>query len=81
MAAAQQGMKMGGYRGNIPNPQAEGAAVSLHRNLARYMGTGAPRPSTDSHPLWWSVRRSCGGQGRRTCVRRDRPMNPWERHF
>jgi phenylpropionate dioxygenase-like ring-hydroxylating dioxygenase large terminal subunit len=44
MAAVQQGMKMGGYRGNIPNPKAEGAVVSLHRNLARYMGTGAPQP-------------------------------------
>jgi nitrite reductase/ring-hydroxylating ferredoxin subunit len=44
MAAVQQGMKMDGFRGNIPNPKAEGAVVSLHRNLARYMGTGAPRP-------------------------------------
>jgi phenylpropionate dioxygenase-like ring-hydroxylating dioxygenase large terminal subunit len=44
MAAVQQGMKAGGYRGNIPNPKAEGAVISLHRNLARYMGTGAPRP-------------------------------------
>jgi hypothetical protein len=44
MAAVQQGMKNAGYRGNIPNPKAEGAVVSLHRNLARYMGTGAPRP-------------------------------------
>jgi phenylpropionate dioxygenase-like ring-hydroxylating dioxygenase large terminal subunit len=44
MAAVQQGMKNGGYRGAIPNPKAEGAVASLHRNLARYMGTGAPRP-------------------------------------
>ena len=44
MAAVQQGMKMAGHRGNIPNPKAEGAVVSLHRNLARYMGTGAPQP-------------------------------------
>jgi nitrite reductase/ring-hydroxylating ferredoxin subunit len=44
MAAVQQGMKAGGYRGNIPNPKAEGAVVSLHRNLARYMGTGTPKP-------------------------------------
>jgi phenylpropionate dioxygenase-like ring-hydroxylating dioxygenase large terminal subunit len=44
MAAVQQGMKMGGYRGNIPNPKAEGAVISLHRNLARYMGAGAPEP-------------------------------------
>jgi phenylpropionate dioxygenase-like ring-hydroxylating dioxygenase large terminal subunit len=43
MAAVQQGMKNVGFRGNIPNPKAEGAVVSLHRNLARYMGTGAPQ--------------------------------------
>lgn len=43
MAAVQRGMKNIGYRGNIPNPKAEGAVVSLHRNLARYMGTGAPK--------------------------------------
>ena len=42
MAAVQQGMKMDGYRGNIPNPKAEGAVISLHTNLAKYMGTGAP---------------------------------------
>lgn len=44
MAAVQQGMKNVGYRGNIPNPKAEGAVLSLHRNLANYMGTGAPVP-------------------------------------
>jgi len=44
MAAVQQGMKNGGFRGALPNPKAEGAVSSLHRNLARYMGTGAPRP-------------------------------------
>lgn len=42
MAAVQQGMKNVGFRGNIPNPKNEGAVISLHRNLARYMGTGAP---------------------------------------
>ncbi|QIG81546.1 aromatic ring-hydroxylating oxygenase subunit alpha [Stakelama tenebrarum] len=42
MAAVQQGMKMDGYRGNIPNPKSEGAVISLHRNLANYMGTGFP---------------------------------------
>jgi phenylpropionate dioxygenase-like ring-hydroxylating dioxygenase large terminal subunit len=47
MAAVQQGMKSGGYRGNVPNPKAEGAVVSLHRNLARYMDTGTPRPLRD----------------------------------
>ncbi|WP_317932771.1 aromatic ring-hydroxylating dioxygenase subunit alpha [Halioxenophilus sp. WMMB6] len=44
MAAVQAGMRNGGYRGNIPNPKAEGAVISLHRNLAKYMGTGAPEP-------------------------------------
>ncbi|MEG3143618.1 aromatic ring-hydroxylating dioxygenase subunit alpha [Sphingomonas sp. RT2P30] len=44
MVAVQQGMKIDGYRGNIPNPKSEGAVISLHRNLAEYMGTGAPEP-------------------------------------
>jgi len=44
MAAVQQGMKNGGFRGPLPNPKAEGAVTSLHRNLARYMG--APPPKT-----------------------------------
>ncbi|MDE2301163.1 MAG: aromatic ring-hydroxylating dioxygenase subunit alpha [Sphingomonadales bacterium] len=44
MAAVQQGMKAAGYPGNIPNPKSEGAVISLHRSLAQYMGTGAPRP-------------------------------------
>ncbi len=43
MAAVQQGMKNVGFRGNLPNPKAEGAVTSLHRNLAKYMGTGAPQ--------------------------------------
>jgi phenylpropionate dioxygenase-like ring-hydroxylating dioxygenase large terminal subunit len=44
MAAVQQGMKSAGYKGNRPNPKSEGAVISLHENLARYMGTGAPVP-------------------------------------
>jgi nitrite reductase/ring-hydroxylating ferredoxin subunit len=43
MAAVQQGLKNGGFRGPLPNPKAEGAVSGLHRNLAKYMGTGAPR--------------------------------------
>ncbi|HET8709989.1 MAG TPA: SRPBCC family protein, partial [Spongiibacteraceae bacterium] len=43
MAAVQRGMKNIGYAGNFPNPKAEGAVISLHRNLAKYMGTGAPK--------------------------------------
>jgi phenylpropionate dioxygenase-like ring-hydroxylating dioxygenase large terminal subunit len=44
MAAVQQGMKSGGFRGPLPNPYRERSVANLHRNLARYMGTGAPRP-------------------------------------
>jgi hypothetical protein len=43
MAAVQQGMKNAGFRGALPNPKPEGAVSSLHRNLARYMGTAAPK--------------------------------------
>ncbi|XVQ09431.1 aromatic ring-hydroxylating oxygenase subunit alpha [Spirillospora sp. CA-255316] len=43
MAAVQQGMKTRGFSGTKPNPYRERATVNLHRNLARYMGTGAPR--------------------------------------
>jgi nitrite reductase/ring-hydroxylating ferredoxin subunit len=43
MAAVQQGMKARGFRGPQPNPYRERSVANLHRNLARYMGTGAPR--------------------------------------
>ncbi|MGR4866508.1 aromatic ring-hydroxylating oxygenase subunit alpha [Caulobacter sp. LARHSG274] len=43
MAAVQQGMKNVGFRGTQPNPYMERSIASLHYNLARYMGTGAPR--------------------------------------
>jgi len=44
MAAVQQGMKNGGFRGALPNPYRERSIANLHRNLARYMGgAGAPR--------------------------------------
>jgi len=43
MAAVQQGLRNGLFRGSLPNPYAEGAIVSLHRNLARYIGAGAPQ--------------------------------------
>jgi len=42
MAAVQQGMKSGGFRGAQPNPYMERSVASLHMNLARYMGTGFP---------------------------------------
>ena len=43
MAAVQQGMKSLGFSGTKPNPYRERSIANLHRNLARYMGTGAPR--------------------------------------
>ena len=42
MAAVQQGMKNVGFRGTQPNPYMERSTASLHMNLARFMGTGAP---------------------------------------
>ena len=44
VAAVQAGMKDPQFRGCLPNPKAEGAVISLHRNLAAYMGSGEPRP-------------------------------------
>jgi nitrite reductase/ring-hydroxylating ferredoxin subunit len=43
MAAVQQGMKNGGFRGTLPNPYRERSIANLHRNLARYIGVGSPR--------------------------------------
>lgn len=42
MAAVQQGMKNAGFRGAQLNPYMERSIASLHFNLSRYMGTGAP---------------------------------------
>ena len=42
MAAVQQGMKDIGFRGAQPNPYMERSVASLHFNLSRYMGMGAP---------------------------------------
>lgn len=46
MAAVQQGMKTRGFSGPKPNPYRERSVANLHHNLARYMGTGAPRDLT-----------------------------------
>jgi phenylpropionate dioxygenase-like ring-hydroxylating dioxygenase large terminal subunit len=46
MAAVQQGMKSLGFPGTKPNPYRERSTANLHRQLARYMGTGAPRELT-----------------------------------
>jgi nitrite reductase/ring-hydroxylating ferredoxin subunit len=43
MAAVQRGMKSLGFTGTKPNPYMERSTANLHRNLAEYMGTGAPR--------------------------------------
>jgi len=43
MAAVQQGMKNVGFKGSQPNPYMERSVASLHYNLSRFMGTGAPR--------------------------------------
>ena len=42
MADVQQGMKSRGYAGSRPNPKQEGVVINFHRQLASYMGTGAP---------------------------------------
>ncbi len=43
MAAVQQGMKSGGFKGTQPNPYMERTTASLHMNLAKFVGMGAPR--------------------------------------
>lgn len=43
MAAVQQGMKNIGFRGAQLNPYMERSIASLHYNLSRYMGIGAPQ--------------------------------------
>jgi phenylpropionate dioxygenase-like ring-hydroxylating dioxygenase large terminal subunit len=42
MAAVQKGLKSHGFKGAVPNPYQERKVTNLHRNLARYMGAGAP---------------------------------------
>jgi phenylpropionate dioxygenase-like ring-hydroxylating dioxygenase large terminal subunit len=43
MRGVQRGMKSRGFRGPLPNPNQERKVTNFHRNLAKYMGTGAPR--------------------------------------
>jgi phenylpropionate dioxygenase-like ring-hydroxylating dioxygenase large terminal subunit len=43
MGAVQKGMRSRGFRGTLPNPHQERKVTNFHRNLAEYMGTGAPR--------------------------------------
>jgi phenylpropionate dioxygenase-like ring-hydroxylating dioxygenase large terminal subunit len=43
MAFVHKGMKSSGFRGPLPNPHQEQKVINLHRNLAAFMGRGAPR--------------------------------------
>ncbi|MGA2397396.1 MAG: aromatic ring-hydroxylating dioxygenase subunit alpha [Steroidobacteraceae bacterium] len=43
MIEVQRGLHSRGFRGNLPNPHQEQKVSNLHRNLARYMGRGAPQ--------------------------------------
>ena len=43
MIEVQRGLHSRGFRGTLPNPHQEQKVTNLHRNLAKYMGAGAPR--------------------------------------
>jgi len=43
MAAVQKGMRSRGFRGTLPNPHQEQKIINFHYNLAKYLGTRAPR--------------------------------------
>ncbi len=43
MANVQKGMRSSGFRGAQPNPYMERAVASLHYNLAKFVGQGAPK--------------------------------------
>lgn len=42
MEFVHKGMKSSGFRGPLPNPHQEQKVINLHRNLAHFMGRGAP---------------------------------------
>ena len=42
MKHVHKGMKSRGFRGALPNPHQEQKIINAHRNLAEFMGTGAP---------------------------------------
>jgi hypothetical protein len=44
MGMMQKGMKSRAFPGPLPNPKQERPVSNSHRNLARYMGVGGPRP-------------------------------------
>jgi len=43
MIEVQRGLHSRGFRGNLPNPHQEQKVTNLHRNLANFMGMGAPQ--------------------------------------
>ncbi len=43
MEFVHKGMKSSGFRGPLPNPHQEQKVINLHRNLANFIGRGAPR--------------------------------------
>jgi hypothetical protein len=43
MEFVHKGMKSSGFRGPLPNPHQEQKVINLHRNLAEFIGRGAPR--------------------------------------
>lgn len=43
MEFVHKGMKSSGFRGPLPNPHQEQKVINLHRNLADFIGRGAPR--------------------------------------
>jgi phenylpropionate dioxygenase-like ring-hydroxylating dioxygenase large terminal subunit len=43
MKWVHKGMKSRGFKGALPNPHQEQKIINAHRNLADFMGTGAPR--------------------------------------
>ena len=43
MSEVQKGMKSRGFHGTLPNPHQERKITNFHRNLANYMGSGAPQ--------------------------------------
>ena len=45
MGDVQKGMKSLGFKGLRPHPVEEQAVINFHRTLAKYMGTGEPRPA------------------------------------
>lgn len=48
MPFVQRGMKSRGFQGARPNPRQEVTVYNFHKTLAGYMGTGAPRPLSDT---------------------------------